>query len=162
MNKYETFWYLLFDQSLWGLYYPTRVHLVAFYTSSWPCNYSIWVGQNFIFSTIKSVLYSTFSPIWTLYFSTIRILLYNMGIPTGILGNSTPVVGLLILFSTIFSISDLFDLWCISIIGRLVLYFQPFKISLGLLLTPGMSVDLKIGIASHVFSAFFTKICLIV
>ena len=43
-----------------------------------------------------------------------------------------------------------------------VLHLQPFKISLGFLLTPGISVDLNMSIASHAFSAFFTKIYLIV
>ena len=67
---------------------------------------------------------------------------YKTSVQTGNLGNSLPKVGLLALFSDIFLSLFSVDFLCTSIMGKLVLNSLPFKISLGILLAPGMAVAL--------------------
>ena len=65
--------------------------------------------------------------------------------------------------SDIFSISV--SCWIFDghqLLVRFVLYLQPFRISLGLLLIPGMSVAWNISMASQVLSAFLVIICFMV
>ena len=89
---------------------------------------------------------------------------YRTLVPTSNLANSLPLLLHAIFehFSDYFSISSSVDFLWMSIMGRPVLNFLPFKISLGLLFTPGMSVAPNMSMASQVSSVFLIIICFMV
>ena len=104
---------------------------------------SIIVCQNFIFPWVESVFYCALHHLGHFVLSKSGFFSYRTLVPTGSLANYFSLTVIFNLFSDSFSICSSVDLSWMSIIGRPIQYFLPFRILQGLLFIPGMSVALK-------------------